>query len=45
MDRDKKMQHLMFLKIINREEIFYPKIIVNHFDNFFLNIGCKNNHK
>ena len=26
--------------IINTEEISYPKIIANHYNDFFLNIGC-----
>ena len=39
MDRDKQdaTSHVF---IIYREEISDPKIIANHFNDFFLNIGC-----
>ena len=39
MGRDKKDATSDVL-IINREEISDPKIIANHFNYFFLNIGC-----
>ena len=39
MGRDKK-DATSDVFIINREEISDPKIIANHFNDFFLNIGC-----
>ena len=39
MGRDKKYA-TSDVFITNREEISYPKIIANHFNDFFLNIGC-----
>ena len=42
MGRDKK-DATSDVFIINREEISDPKIIANHFNDFFLNIGCTGN--
>ena len=39
MGRDKK-DATSDVFIINREEISDPKIIANHFNDLFLNIGC-----
>ena len=40
MGRDKKDETSDGFKIIDREKISDPKIIANHFNYFFLNIGC-----